>query len=208
MHGRKLVIHCKCCPLHEAMLTDQQVLLGARPFHKQSVLLPHELVSSLFVQPHIFHPLLTGEPGRLQWYWSQNADLMNCFDGLDPWLTKMWGPKSYSTMLQDGCTAYRLFRSPKDPATTIPLRIYGDGAEAQQHFEIMSLLPLMSISKSALFQQKRMHSFGSLSDYFGSLKIGDMLRHIGLTAASLLPKHFENAKLVEATDPAGAGMVF
>ncbi len=67
----------------QALRTDQQVLLGARPFHKQFILLPHELVSSLFDHPHIFHPLFTGEPGRLQWYWSQNADLMDVHGELD-----------------------------------------------------------------------------------------------------------------------------
>ena len=32
----------------------------------------------------------------------------------------------------------------------IPLRAYGDGAEAQQHFEILSILPLMSCSSATL----------------------------------------------------------
>lgn len=114
----------------------------------------------------------------------------------------------FKRMLQDGSAVYRLFRSPKDPATTIPLRIYGDGAEAQQHFEIMTLLPLMSISKSTLFQQKGCTALEVWVIILVCSQTGDMLRHIGLTAVTLLPKHFENEKLIEATDPAGAGVVF
>ena len=32
----------------------------------------------------------------------------------------------------------------------MPLRIYGDGADAQQHFEIMTILPVLSCSSSTL----------------------------------------------------------
>ena len=38
----------------------------------------------------------------------------------------------------------------KDKATGIPLRIYGDGADAQQHFEIMTILPVLASNTSTL----------------------------------------------------------
>ena len=38
-------------------------------------MLPHDLVSSLYNFPEIFHPLMTGVPGALEQYWAQNQDL-------------------------------------------------------------------------------------------------------------------------------------
>ena len=38
----------------------------------------------------------------------------------------------------------------KDTSRCIPLRIYGDGADAQQHFEIFTLLPILGCSSSTL----------------------------------------------------------
>lgn len=38
-------------------------------------MLPHDLVSSLYKFPEIFHPLMTGVPGALEQYWAQNQDL-------------------------------------------------------------------------------------------------------------------------------------
>ena len=38
----------------------------------------------------------------------------------------------------------------EDASTVIPLRIYGDGADAQQHFEIMTVLPILASSSSTL----------------------------------------------------------
>lgn len=32
----------------------------------------------------------------------------------------------------------------------IPFRLYGDGADAQQHFEIMTMLPTLAVSSSTL----------------------------------------------------------
>lgn len=55
--------------------TDQQVLLGNRPFTKQCVMLPHDIVAHLFKYHELFHPIFTGEPGRIQQYWEQNMDL-------------------------------------------------------------------------------------------------------------------------------------
>ena len=43
--------------------------------------------------------------------------------------------------------------SPKqfqDTSRCIPLRIYGDGADAQQHFEIFTMLPILGCSSSTL----------------------------------------------------------
>ena len=68
------------------------------------MMLPHDIVSHLFAHPEIFHPLFTGEPGRIQRYWEQNLDLIEslkmphleaklfshqvncCFFQLDPFL--------------------------------------------------------------------------------------------------------------------------
>lgn len=60
-------------------MTDQQRLLGCKPTTKQCVMPPHDIVACLYKFPEIFHPLLTGEPGRIQQYWDQNMDL---FDSL------------------------------------------------------------------------------------------------------------------------------
>jgi len=32
----------------------------------------------------------------------------------------------------------------------LPMRVYGDGADAQQHFEIMTVLPLLTCSSSTM----------------------------------------------------------
>ena len=60
-------------------MTDQQRLLGCKPTTAQCVMPPHDIVACLFKHPEIFHPLFTGEPGRIQQYWEQNMDL---FDSL------------------------------------------------------------------------------------------------------------------------------
>ena len=38
----------------------------------------------------------------------------------------------------------------KDTRTTIPLRLYGDGADAAQKFEIMTMLPICATSVSTM----------------------------------------------------------
>ena len=38
----------------------------------------------------------------------------------------------------------------EDRRLCIPLRLYGDGADAQQHFEIFTMLPVLSTSSSTL----------------------------------------------------------
>lgn len=40
--------------------------------------------------------------------------------------------------------------SVQDASRCIPLRLYGDGADAQQHFEIMTVLPIMACGSSTL----------------------------------------------------------
>ena len=67
-----------CFPA-KVLQTDQQVLLGSRPFTKQCVMLPHDIVAHLYKYPELFHPIFTGEPGSIQQYWEENMDL---FDSL------------------------------------------------------------------------------------------------------------------------------
>lgn len=73
--------------LPEMQLTEQQRLFGVSDHCKQSVLPPHDLVASLYEHPHIFFPIFTAEPGRLEHYWSQNTDLYESLGmpGLDIW---------------------------------------------------------------------------------------------------------------------------
>ena len=59
----------------QVQITEQQRLLGGRPECEQAIMLPHDILSCLYEFPHIFHPLITGEPGRLDDYWVQNQDL-------------------------------------------------------------------------------------------------------------------------------------
>ena len=61
--------------LCEVNLTETQHLLHARPFMTQCVLLPHEIMSSLWQYPDVFYPLMIGEPGRIDKYWKENPDL-------------------------------------------------------------------------------------------------------------------------------------
>ena len=56
-------------------MTDQQRLIHGEAFCKQCVMLPHDIVSSLYEYPEIYHPLFTGEPGRIEAYWQNNMGL-------------------------------------------------------------------------------------------------------------------------------------
>ena len=38
----------------------------------------------------------------------------------------------------------------KDASTCVPFRVYGDGADASQHFELFTILPLLCCSRSTL----------------------------------------------------------
>ena len=68
-------------------MTEQQRLLGGEQWCKQSILLPHDLVESLYRFPSIFFPIFTGEPGATERYWSCNLDLFDTLDmpNLEPW---------------------------------------------------------------------------------------------------------------------------
>lgn len=59
----------------QVQLTEQQHLLGGRRECEQAIMLPHDILSCLYEFPHIFHPLITGEPGRIDDYWVHNQDL-------------------------------------------------------------------------------------------------------------------------------------
>lgn len=61
---------------------------------KQSVMPPHDILASLYNYPEVFHPIVTGEPGRLQQYWAQNEDLYESLGmpDLEAWLFNMFFP--------------------------------------------------------------------------------------------------------------------
>ena len=72
-------------------MTEQQMLLRGEGFCKQCVLLPHDIMASLFEYPEVFHAIITGEPGRIDEYWAQNLDLLESLGmpELDPWLIEV-----------------------------------------------------------------------------------------------------------------------
>lgn len=100
----ELALNLAFCMWSKVPLTEHQRLLGNNPYTTQSMMLPRDIVSHLFAYPEIFHPLFTGEPGRIQRYWEQNLDLIEslkmphleaklfshqvncCFFQLDPFL--------------------------------------------------------------------------------------------------------------------------
>lgn len=55
---------------------------------------PHDILASLYNYPEVFHPIVTGEPGRLQQYWAQNEDLYESLGmpDLEAWLFNMFFP--------------------------------------------------------------------------------------------------------------------
>ena len=68
--------------------TEQQFLLRGEKYTDQCVLLPHEIVASMYKHPKVFFPLLVGEPGRLEKYWAENIDLYESLKmpDLDTWI--------------------------------------------------------------------------------------------------------------------------
>ena len=72
-------------------MTEQQMLLRGEGFCKQCILLPHDIMASLFEYPEVFHAIITGEPGRIDEYWAQNLDLLESLGmpELDPWLIEV-----------------------------------------------------------------------------------------------------------------------
>ena len=144
----------------EVQLTEQQALLGGHRWCKQHVMLPHDIVSHLYHFPENFFPTFTGEPGRLQTYWEENLDLLESLEmtGLDTWHGIIWDKYMWNMFLyvQDFCFGnFNLSGTPKllkskDAKTCVPLRLYGDGANAQQHFEINTILPVLACGHSTL----------------------------------------------------------
>ena len=49
--------------------------LGANKFVRQSCMLPHDIMHSMYNFPDIFHHIWTGPPGELEKYWMRNLDL-------------------------------------------------------------------------------------------------------------------------------------
>lgn len=78
----------------KVQMTDQQRLLYDEMYCKQSVMLPHDIIASLYDFPEIYHPLFTGEPGRIEWYWGQNMDLFESLGdpNLEAWLVVILVP--------------------------------------------------------------------------------------------------------------------
>ena len=72
----------------EVQQTEQQRLLGGNRYCKQSVMLPHDIVSRVFSYPENFYPIFLGEPGCVQNYWMENIDLLESLEkpDLDTWL--------------------------------------------------------------------------------------------------------------------------
>lgn len=88
------------------------------------MLLPHELIASMYAAcDGLFSYIFTGLPGDLEEYWRYNSDL------------------AQSLGIMAGEFVYHL-----------PLRIYGDGADARGRacFELYSILPVLSVSSSTL----------------------------------------------------------
>lgn len=74
--------------LAEVQQTEQQFLFHGQRMCEQSIMPPHDILACLFQHPHIFHPIVTGEPGRVEAYWMQNQDLLESLEmpDLDPWV--------------------------------------------------------------------------------------------------------------------------
>ena len=146
-------IHAKLS-IAQVNLTEQQLLLRGERMCQQSIMPPHDILASLYEFPDIYHPLITGEPGRIGQYWRENEDLLSKLDvpNLEPWYVISNGsfsPHQDSPKLI--FVAGIFFRTIcQDPSKCVPLRVYGDGADAQQHFEVFTILPIMGCSSSTL----------------------------------------------------------
>ena len=70
--------------------TEQQFLLRGEKYIKQSVMLPREIVASMYNYPEVFFPIFLGEPGRIEKYWAENIDLYESLNmpGLETCLVK------------------------------------------------------------------------------------------------------------------------
>lgn len=88
--GSSLVCQMPFAFVFKVQLTEQQRLLGGNMYCKQHVMPPHDIVASLYEYPDTFFPLLTGEPGRIDHYWTENMDLYRALNmpDLEAWLPK------------------------------------------------------------------------------------------------------------------------
>ena len=129
-------------------MTEVQSLLHGKRFCKQSMMLPHDIVSTVYKYQDNFQMLFLGVPGRLERYWSENMDFFATLEeaSCEPWQTPQTFVGLYM-LLAHAAKQVRV-QIPKD--NVVPLRVYGDGADAQQHFEIMTILPVLSASSSTL----------------------------------------------------------
>ena len=64
-----------CNPSAKAQLNEDLIALGKAQYVRQSVMLPHDIVHSMYQFPEIFHHIWTGVPGELEQYWAYNLDL-------------------------------------------------------------------------------------------------------------------------------------
>jgi hypothetical protein len=69
----------------KANLTEEQLFLGAPQHIKQSVMLPHDIMESMFLfgNSEVFYHIFCGVPGDLERYWESNSDLADSL-GLCP----------------------------------------------------------------------------------------------------------------------------
>ena len=105
-------------------LTEQDKSVGKSAFIDHYIMLPHEMISSMYDGcSGLFHYIFTGVPGELEKYWLYNSDLAESLE-----------------IMADQFAHH------------VPLRLYGDGADARgrAHFELYSILPVLSCSGSTL----------------------------------------------------------
>lgn len=144
----------KARPVTKKALVDESKVIP------QFVMLPHDICASLFQSPGVFHHLLTGTPGDIDSYWQNNQDLWQkvMLPGTEP-------HHQYEQMLLFSQTfqgeLFCRLRDPswwflgclltsKDQRRFIPFRVYGDGADSSQPFELFSILPVLCSSSSTL----------------------------------------------------------
>ena len=89
---------------------------------RQWVMLPHDIVATLWRYPEVFYPTLVGAPGDLESYWDRSSDLEEAHADMGEDLRR-WA---------------------------LPLRLYGDAADSHraQNFELTSLLPVLACAST------------------------------------------------------------
>ena len=64
-----------CNQSAKAQINEDLIALGQPKFVPQNVMLPHDVVSSMYKFPGVLYRIWTGSPGELEQYWSYNLDL-------------------------------------------------------------------------------------------------------------------------------------